>query len=269
MPILKTLASNTVDRINARVYHADGIDHLYRPRQMLWRVEAVALLKYHDAFAGRDVLDIGVGTGRTTAFLAPLCRSYHGIDYSPAMIRAMQRSMPGVETSLGDMRDMREFADASFDFVFAPNNVFDAVDHAGRLAALAECRRVLRPGGLLLFSGHNLGWRHAGAAPALEHTRNPVTQIARLGSWLRRRRNYRHLRPLCSFEADHATFCDEGHDFSLLHYYIGQAAQRRQLDDTGFDVVEVLDESGMTLAPDAEAADSSQLMYAALRRPDA
>ena len=58
------------DRINRRVYHAKGVDRIYR-RHELHRVETLALLQHQPCFAGRDVLDIGVGTGRTAHYLAP------------------------------------------------------------------------------------------------------------------------------------------------------------------------------------------------------
>src|SRR5690606_21164201 len=146
------------------------------------------------------------------------------------------------------------------------NNVFDAVDHAGRLATLAECHRVLRPHGTLMFTGHNLDWREAGRPPMLSRSRNPVTQVMLTGQWLRRRRHHRRLKPLHSREGDHAAYGDSGHDFSLLHYYIGPGAQRHQLDDAGFDVIDVLDEQGAPVAGAADTAQSPHLLYVAVRR---
>src|SRR5436190_7400435 len=143
------------DVVNAGVYHRDGVARVYT-QTSLTRMEAAALAKYRGWFENRDVLDVGVGTGRTTRHLAPLARHNLAIDYSPVMVRYMKDAFAGVSVALADMRDLGAFGSGSFDVVFAPNNVFDAVDHDGRLRAFSEAWRVLRPGGLLAFSSHNL-----------------------------------------------------------------------------------------------------------------
>src|SRR5689334_22314291 len=107
------------DRLNRRVYHSPGVERSYSHAQLLTRAEAMALLKYQAAFAGRDVLDIGVGTGRTTAYIAPLARRYQGIDYSPVMIEYFRSALPQFAAELVDMRDLSGFEPDSFDLVFA------------------------------------------------------------------------------------------------------------------------------------------------------
>jgi len=46
------------------------------------------------------------------------------------------------------------FAAESFDFILATDNVIDALPHHDRLRALGEAYRLLRPGGILVFSCH-------------------------------------------------------------------------------------------------------------------
>src|SRR5262245_23523280 len=121
------------DHLNRRVYYDKGVTRSYSQAHTLTRVEAVTLLKYQAAFAGRDVLDIGVGTGRTTGYIAPLARRYVGIDYSPAMIECFRQMLPQYSAQLGDMRDLSMFERASFDLVFASNCALDAVSHEDRL----------------------------------------------------------------------------------------------------------------------------------------
>ena len=246
--------------VNARVYHAPGVERAYTSRD-LTRVEVVALLKHQAAFAGGDVLDIGVGTGRTTIYLAPLARRYEAIDYSPVMVSSLRSTMPEIAVRVADMRDLSAFAEESFDFVFATNNVIDAVGPDDRLRTLSEVRRVLRGNGVLMFSTHNRHYRHALEGPHLRWSRNPRTEARYLKQWLRQKANHARVGALREQHAEYALLNDPGHDYACLHYYIDQATQRQQLARIGFQVLDVFDSEGRPVRPDEPAADSASLMY--------
>ncbi len=255
--------ADTQDRINRRVYHAAGIAGEYT-RFTLNRDETIALLKHQSAFAGKDVLDLGVGTGRTAVYLAPLARRYEAIDYSPVMVEKMRASMPALSVQLGDICDLSMFADASFDFVFGSNCVIDAVSPPLRLAALAEFRRVVRAGGTLMFSSHNRQLHSHLRSPRLRWSRNPVTLAANLARWLRQGLNETRMKPLHRSEEAYALFSDGGHDHACLHYYIEQSEQRRQLARAGFKTVDVFDREGRSLREADAAPESGSLIYVAL-----
>jgi SAM-dependent methyltransferase len=261
-------ATPTQDEVNRRVYMAKGVDASYR-LAALNRVETIALLKYQLAFAGHDVLDVGVGAGRTAPYLAPLARRYEAIDFSPVMVESARRRLPGISVRLADMRDLSAFADASFDFLFGANNVIDAVSHDDRLRTLAEFRRVLRDDGIVVFSSHNRCYRHAGHAPRIEYSRNPVTQALNVARWSRQIVNYARYRGLRKAEPEYSLLNDKGHNFACLHYYVEQQTQRRQLAAMGLRVVDVLDHEGRSLESSDPASDSPWLMYVARRDPEA
>lgn len=254
--------ASSQDIVNRRVYHEAGVEKVYQSRN-LQRIETIALLRHQPSFAGKDVLDVGVGTGRTTAYLQPLCTRYEGIDYSPVMVQHMRASWPAISIRLADMRRLVDFADASFDFVFAPNNVLDAVGHDDRLLALREFRRVLRPGGTLMFASHNRAYRRALGGPQLHFSRNPVKQCLLLAEFVRQSANHLRIKSLRAQMPEYALLNDSGHDYACLHYYIGQAEQRQQLAAMGYAITEVLDEAGNPLGADETAADSAHLMYVA------
>lgn len=254
------------DEVNRRVYMAKGVDRRYR-FWVLDRAEAIALLKHQPAFAGRDVLDVGVGAGRTTIYLAPLARRYEAIDYSPVMIESARARLPGISFRVADMRDLSAFADASFDFLFASNNVIDAVSHEDRQRTLAEFRRVLRDGGTLVFSSHNREYREAGHGPRVEFSRNPFRLAMNVRTWVRQLLNHARVRGLRRREPDYSLLNDTGLDFACLHYYVDRETQGRQLAGPGLRLVEVLDHAGQSLAASDPGRESAWLMYIAKREP--
>lgn len=260
----EALEAKTQDLINKVVYHRKGVERSYTNR-ILNVAESMALLKYHDYFAGRAVLDIGVGTGRTTRYLYPLASKYVAIDYSPVMIDQMQETMPQVPAFLCDARDLSPFQDGEFEFIFGSNNVVDALSHEDRLRCLQEIFRVLKPGGMFLFSSHNRDLAPNLRKPSITWSRNPVDSAIRVRNWLRSMANKARVEQYQREEADYALYCDSGHDYCCIHYYIDQRTQRRQLESLGFTVLEVLDPFGQSLQPDDRVPDSHWLMYVATR----
>jgi SAM-dependent methyltransferase len=185
------------------------------------------------------------------------------------MVRYMQATFPSISVRAADVRDLSVFAEGSFDFVFGPANIIDAVSHEGRIRAFAEIRRVLRAGAMLVFSSHNRRFRLADRPPKLEFTRNPVTQAMNFLRWTQRLANYRRNRSLCRAEAEYAMYTDLGHDYSCVHYYIDHDSQRAQLGRCGFRVVEILDAEGRSVSESEPAAGSPSLMYVARRASSA
>lgn len=105
---------------------------------------------------GSSVLDMGCGTGRTTAVLKDRGFQVTGMDYSAAMIAEARRQRPDIAFDVMDASAM-SYADASFDNAFFSYNGLGFVyPEAARLKALAEVSRVLKPGGIFAYSSHRL-----------------------------------------------------------------------------------------------------------------
>lgn len=259
------LVTTDQDRVNRRIYHAAGITRIYR-ETTLDAAEMSALLAFQPACAGRSVLDLGAGTGRTTRFLQPLASRYVAIDFSPPMVRALQARRPGTDVRLGDMRDLSAFVEASFDFVMGSCNVIDAVSHDDRLRVLAQVRRVLSPSGLFGFSSHNRRFREALRGPILRYSRNPATQTLHLLRFVKSQVNHARMKRFRRHEPDYAILNDPGHDYAVLHYYIDRAHQRAQLDDAGFDTLAEFDLSGRRLSVEDDDTGTSSVFYVARRR---
>lgn len=102
-------------------------------------------------------LEIGCGAGRMSAFLRLKVKSLVAIDVSPQMIEMARRRLdddPRVELRVANGRDLSEFDERSFDFVFS-YIVFQHVPKRIVESYVDEVRRVLDDEGraLLQFSG--------------------------------------------------------------------------------------------------------------------
>lgn len=106
------------------------------------------------------VLEIGCGSGRFVAALAPLAAHVTGLDVSPGMIEAARQRCGGlanVRLAAGSGRDLAGVPDGSVDLVLAAD-VFPYLVAAGEgvvAAHLAEIRRVLVPAGALLVLNYS------------------------------------------------------------------------------------------------------------------
>lgn len=99
------------------------------------------------------VLELGFGPGAGVAALAKRAAHIAGIESSPAMLRLAQRrnrravARGQVELVAGDFQSL-PWPDASFHKVLAVNVAYFFAPSG---AAVAEIRRVLKPGGLAVF----------------------------------------------------------------------------------------------------------------------
>lgn len=98
---------------------------------------------------GRDVLEVGCGTGLVLQRIAQFARTAKGIDLSPGMLeKARARGLDVVEGSATDL----PFEDESFDVTCS----FKVLAHVREIdKALSEMARVTRRGGVILAELYN------------------------------------------------------------------------------------------------------------------
>jgi len=120
----------------------------------LFRPWAIRLVDAADVRAGQHILDVGCGTGivaRTVAARLGAYATVAAIDRSPRML-AVAREVAAREGLAVDWHEARAerlpFACGTFDRVLCQ---FALVYFDDRAQALAECARVLRPGGMLVL----------------------------------------------------------------------------------------------------------------------
>lgn len=130
------------------------------------------------------VLDVGGGTGVHAAWLAADGHRVHLVDVVPSHVRAAA-ALPGVTAEEGDARRLTG-RDASVDVVLLLGPLYHLVEAEDRARALAEARRVLRPGGLVAAAGISryLSLMAAGADGTLgEAMRDSVRRVIDTGRY--------------------------------------------------------------------------------------
>lgn len=106
----------------------------------------------------RDVLELGPGQGRDTLLFATAGLTVTALDYADTGLaeitaRAGTGGVAGlVRTMVGDVREPLPFADATFDACYAHMLFCMALTTDEIVRMTAEVRRVLRPGGLLVYT---------------------------------------------------------------------------------------------------------------------
>ena len=99
------------------------------------------------------ILDFGCGSGRIVRHLHGHKARIHGSDYNPVLVKWCQDNLGFAEFKTNDTWPPLAYDDESFDLIYA-FSVFTHMIVSQQQAWLEELSRVLRPGGLLLFSTH-------------------------------------------------------------------------------------------------------------------
>lgn len=125
-----------------------------------WTMGQRQLEPYRRRVAGAAhgrVLELGVGSGRNLPFYSDAVSAVFGVDPSPELLRMARRAIPSsavrnVELLEGSAEAL-PFDGPCFDTVVVTWSLC-SIPHPAR--ALAEARRVLKPGGRLVFAEHGL-----------------------------------------------------------------------------------------------------------------
>ena len=116
-----------------------------------FRRHEVVYRRLAHACAGRDVLEAGCGEGYGADLIAGLARSVVALDYDEITVAHVRACYPRVDVRRGNLASL-PLRSASVDVVVN----FQVIEHLwDQPQFVAECARVLRPGGLLLMSTPN------------------------------------------------------------------------------------------------------------------
>lgn len=135
---------------------ADAVDlYVERARDPVLHEQERKAVERHFDRPDATVLDIGCGSGRVAARLHDRGFEVTGLDRSGALVAVGRAAFPELEFVVGDITDA-PLRSGQFDYAFFAHYGLDYVlPAADRRAALAEIRRVLKPGGIAVVSSHN------------------------------------------------------------------------------------------------------------------
>ncbi|WP_377272346.1 class I SAM-dependent methyltransferase [Peterkaempfera sp. SMS 1(5)a] len=124
------------------------------------------------AAGAKDVLELGAGHGRDALFFAREGFAVHALDFSATGLEQLrdtagqQGLSQRVTTTVHDVREPVPLPDASVDAVFAHMLLCMALSTQEIHGLVAEVRRVLRPGGVLVYTVRHTGDAHHGSGIA-------------------------------------------------------------------------------------------------------
>lgn len=123
---------------------------MYRVRQAVFARVARAHLP---VTTGIHVLDVGSGTGQYLEAWKRLgAARIVGSDLTNTAVERLRSGMPGVHVLRMDISDAADLPEERFDAITCMDVLFHVVDDAKLDQALANLRRLLRPGGVLFLS---------------------------------------------------------------------------------------------------------------------
>jgi SAM-dependent methyltransferase len=167
-PEVERFYSETFDESERLSIAADGRLELLRTQELLRRYLPPPPAK---------ILDVGGGPGAHAKWLVA---DGYEVDLIDPIARHVEQASSICRASIGDARHLAA-ADDTYDVVLLLGPLYHLPDPADRLRALAEARRVVRPGGLVAASAIN---RYASlfehAALAHLHTERMQTSISEI-----------------------------------------------------------------------------------------
>ena len=143
-----------VNKINCR-YFSRGAQLNFYKEEFLSLLPPEEILFAKHIKKGQSVLDLGCGAGRTTAHVRKVTDNVVGIDLSEVLIETAREKHADMDFRVMDASKL-DFPDSSFDVVvFSNNGLCYLYPKEKRVTAIKEIERVLKKGGLLIFSSFN------------------------------------------------------------------------------------------------------------------
>ena len=240
------------------------IDKLYSKPEITKSFEKAYLewpeiLLLHDMCGKNcDMLDLGVGSGRTSLFYIPVAGNYVGVDIAHGMIDRCRDRFAELRDSgnssfhVEDATSLNKFEDSSFDVVLFSYNGLDCIPANERDLCFSAVKRVLRPGGVLVFSSHNI--RFISHYYNIKKTKNPRSLYKEIKRVFLNSKINGPLQELAG--RDQVEFWDGFYpgDLEFKHIHVKPEHQIKELERHGFKDVKALSKVDGRVLNDYEIA---------------
>ncbi len=138
---------------NNRFFSSDFQQNYYFNKTGLMYPEQYLFDKYIDN--SKNVLDLGCGAGRTTAYISQITLNVIGVDINDKLVTLAKQKMPKTDFRVMNACSL-EFPDNVFDvIVFSYNGIDYIYPEEKRILAYKEIYRVLKKDGIFIYSTHN------------------------------------------------------------------------------------------------------------------
>lgn len=214
-----------------KVYDNSEQVNSYIKEKNLQKPEQAILNKYFDKIKNSVLLDVGIGTGRTTYHLSGIVKKYIGVDISQGMINGALENFKNqnIEFKVCDARSMSTFDDNTFDVVFFSFNGIDHIEIDERILFFNEVKRISKKDALLVFSTHNI--QNIPKLMRLKFSYHPIVFYEFFIKFLKLKFHNRGA----DFSNKKAIKINDGvHNFGFVLTYINPSYQKELLESYGF-----------------------------------
>lgn len=170
-----------------------------------------------------NILDVGAGTGVYSFYFAKQGHSVEALDIVPKHVEEMNAKKAQLENKidinidLGNALNLTQYKDSIFDMVICFGPIYHLRNIEDRMKCIAECKRVLKPGGYLALAYLNKNFI---VPRSFMSDKNPLEES--------------HINDL--LDTGNILGKDEGDFLSISHF------------DKPIDVVELVENQGMEVA---------------------
>lgn len=143
--------NNTIEHYDLLI--KEGNDPLFDPQPLqdyMNKWDGQVFIDELNLTCEKTVLEIGVGTGRLALRVAPLCKSFVGIDFSPKTVeRAITNLSANENVSIICADFMKYKFEDNFDIIYSSLTFMHIKE---KQSAIKEISRILKPNGRLVLS---------------------------------------------------------------------------------------------------------------------
>jgi len=214
-----------------KVYDNSQQVNSYIKEKDLQKPEQTILNKYFEKIKNSVLLDVGIGTGRTTYHLSAIAKKYVGVDISQGMINGANENFrnQNLDFKVCDARNMSIFDDNTFDVVFFSFNGIDHIEIDERILFFNEVKRISKKDALLVFSTHNI--QNIPKLMRLKWSSHPIIFYENFLKFLKLK--YHNLKR--DFSNKKVIKINDGvHNFGFVLTYINPTYQKELLENYGF-----------------------------------